>query len=269
MSKALVIKGADFGANKVTTITFGSVPCEGISFASDTITITDQNPVTVEYTLTPSNTTDPVVWASSDTDVITVSSGVLTVVGIGTATLTATCGNFTATASVTVSIAYIPGWIFKYLSKAESKSFLSCANHSGNKFIGPFGTGAQECEYKIIRSDGSANVSPIKIPNGTNTIRISRGDSYATMFYGANRTIYWLRDVSCGDTDAPEGALYVGESVAGNMRTNASVTIPIPTNLGTIDCCAFAFQLSDTPSDTSDPNGFAETYGMNIEFLKV
>ena len=55
-------------------------------------------------TLTPSNTTDTVAWASSDNDVATVTEdGTVTAVKTGSAVITATAGNVKAECTVTVS----------------------------------------------------------------------------------------------------------------------------------------------------------------------
>ena len=267
MSKALIIKGADFSANYVTRITIASVPCTGIQFAQSEITSSSGETATVEYTVTPQDTTDPVVWTSSDTDVVTVNRGVLTVVGIGTATITATCGNYSASAEVTTSVEYIPNWKFKYLSKAGTVDFVSNSIVSSNKFICPFGSGSQTCEYTIIGSNNAGHESPVKIPKGTKKIRISRGADYGALFYGDSRIIYWLRDISCGDSNYPNGALYVGQSNTANFKTTATVDVDIPTDLGEIDCFAISFQFNNTPADVSDPNGLAEGYGMSVEFL--
>ena len=57
-------------------------------------------------TLTPSDTTDTVTWESSDTSVATVSSsGLVTGVALGSATITATAGEVTATCSVVIATA--------------------------------------------------------------------------------------------------------------------------------------------------------------------
>ena len=51
----------------------------------------------------PENTTDKIVWTSSDDSVATVNDGVVTAVFNGNATITATCGAFSATCSVSIS----------------------------------------------------------------------------------------------------------------------------------------------------------------------
>ena len=50
----------------------------------------------------PSNTTDDITWETSDPSVATVSNGVVTAVGKGTATITVKSGNFSDTVEVTV-----------------------------------------------------------------------------------------------------------------------------------------------------------------------
>lgn len=103
MSKTLVINGADYSsvALDVVTIESDPVPCTGISLSANTASATRaEDTVTITATPTPSNTTDSVVWTSSDSNVASVSGGVITIHGIGTATITATCGSYSATVSV-------------------------------------------------------------------------------------------------------------------------------------------------------------------------
>ena len=64
---------------------------------------------TLVATLSPSNTTEPLRWSSSNTNIATVSNdGVVTSVGDGECTITATCGSYSATCSVTVDLIEAP-----------------------------------------------------------------------------------------------------------------------------------------------------------------
>lgn len=79
----------------------GDIPCTGITLNKNTCSFTKVGDTdTLTATLTPENTTDTLTWESSDENVATVVDGVVTIHGIGTATITATCGEQTATASV-------------------------------------------------------------------------------------------------------------------------------------------------------------------------
>lgn len=104
MGYALKIEMVDFADVSLDHVNFvDSIPCTGITLNTDSITVTKCEDTTqLSATLTPQNTTDHVVWTSSNENVATVSSsGLVTVHGIGTATITATCGTQTATATVT------------------------------------------------------------------------------------------------------------------------------------------------------------------------
>jgi hypothetical protein len=103
MGKALVIKNASFGKNALTTVNFEEgTQCTGIVLSADTASLgAIGDTVKLTATLTPANTTDSVVWTTSDRTIATVADGVITASGVGTATITATCGLASATCEVT------------------------------------------------------------------------------------------------------------------------------------------------------------------------
>lgn len=105
MSKALVIQGVDFSVNKLDTVVLSDpIPCTGLVLSQNAISITKVgNTVTLTATVTPSNTTDFVLWSSLDSNIASVNNGVITAKGVGTVTITATCGAQTATCNVTVT----------------------------------------------------------------------------------------------------------------------------------------------------------------------
>lgn len=105
MSKALVIKGADFSQNKVTTVIFDGVHTDGITISQNAISASE---IGASYQLTatvsPSDSTDPVQWVSSDDNVASVADGVVTIEGCGSCIVSAKSGSRTATCTVTVEI---------------------------------------------------------------------------------------------------------------------------------------------------------------------
>lgn len=102
MGKALVIKNVNFATNKLATVELiDAIPCTGIVLNKAETSMTSIGSTeTLVPTLTPANTTDYIIWTSSNPDVVSVSGGVLTQQGIGTATITATCGEHTASCAV-------------------------------------------------------------------------------------------------------------------------------------------------------------------------
>lgn len=79
------------------------IPCTGITLDQTTLTFTAAGKQTLTATVTPSDTTDTVVWSSDAPSVASVSGGVVTAKANGSATITATCGSYSATCSVSVS----------------------------------------------------------------------------------------------------------------------------------------------------------------------
>ena len=81
-----------------------SIPCTNITLDKNTLSFATFNPQTLIATVTPTNTTDSIVWSVNDSTIATISDGVITPLKNGSCTITATCGTKIATCSVTVNI---------------------------------------------------------------------------------------------------------------------------------------------------------------------
>ncbi len=81
------------------------VPLKSISLNASSASMFTGDTKKLTVTFNPSNTTDSkaVTWSTSDKSVATVSNGTITAIGVGTATITAKVGAYTATCKVTVS----------------------------------------------------------------------------------------------------------------------------------------------------------------------
>lgn len=264
MGKALVLKnGVDFSANAVTTIEFADIPCTGITFAHNTYTVSGYDDVTVEYTVTPVDTTDGVIWTSSNSDIVSISNGVMTINGVGTCTITATCGTFTATATVTVSIAYIPSWEFRSLGYNNEYITFS-TNYSR---VSAFGYGVQASQHGVYGLSGSTAVSPyaIKMPKNTGKVRISRDSSKGSSFYNnaTSQYICWMQDTACGESAFPDGAKKLSHEDF-NPVTSAEVEFDVPAES---DCFMVNTRLTTTYTESDDANTVASTLGLTIEFV--
>lgn len=261
MSKTLVIKSGNFNTNKLTTVTFsggGSVPCTGIEFSKSSFSLTNYTPVAIEYTLTPSNTTDVVSWASSDTDVVTVSNGTITAVGLGTATITATCGTQTATASVAVSLAYIEDYAF--VRPSEQTNFV--ANSDSDTRIGCFGSGGQAGDYISPRTTTGIDAPVIKLPKNTAYVTVAFSNIGTTLYYGNNVFMYWMKDESCG-SEYPTAAKRIESESAYNARNDTSKTFTVPEGA---DSMLLFFRLDSAPSSGTTAADVVSSVGMTITF---
>ena len=82
-------------------------PCSSISLNSSSLAFTNSTPQILTPTVSPTDTTDVVVWSVSPNGIVTVNNGVVTPISNGTCTITATCGNCTTTCSVNVNIVIV------------------------------------------------------------------------------------------------------------------------------------------------------------------
>ena len=81
-----------------------AIPCTNLALSSTELTFTSNTPQTLTVTKTPSNTTDNIKWSSSPTGYVNISStGIVTPLKNGSATITCTCGNISKTCNVTIS----------------------------------------------------------------------------------------------------------------------------------------------------------------------
>ena len=97
---------AKAGSKSATCSVTVTTPATGISLSKTSLSLTKGNTATLTATVTPSGSSDSVTWTSSNTSVATVSDGVVTAVGNGSATITAKAGSKSATCSVTVTSNY-------------------------------------------------------------------------------------------------------------------------------------------------------------------
>ena len=258
MAKTLCVKNADFSTNKVTTVSFGSTPCTGISFSHDTFSLTDYTPVSIEYTLTPANTTDTLSWASSDTDVVTVDGGVITAVGLGTATITATCGNQTATATVTVAIACTPAFAFAYITAQGDNTYT--ANESNELRIAAYGSGAQAGTYICPSASSGTDMPVIKIPKNTGSVTFAFSD-VERLKYSDDEIEWWLKDESVG-VAYPTAAKLIQKGSWYYGYTNPSKTINVPEGA---DSLLYSFMVSTVEAGETAAD-LAEAVGLTITF---
>lgn len=238
MAKTLIIKSADFSANKVATVSFDGKPCTDIEINDASYSLTGiggtQN---VDYTVTPADTTDVISWSSSDETVATVANGVITAVGLGTATITATCGTHSDTCSVSVSVAYDPAWVIgKQAYKAQTGN-VPPEIYLGQQNLGAAAYGSSESgKHQIYGSSPAAY--PYPIPVGAKKIAITASGMYIGMWFSDSETSSYSSSASIvGD----------GNNASSTAGVADSHTYTIPEGA---DCFAMTVRLKSGASIT-------------------
>lgn len=146
MSQALIIKGADFSENAFDTITFQGKHATSISLSETALSFDAiGDTATLTTTALPYDHEDTIRWVSSNSNVATVSNGVVTVVGVGTCTITATTGRISATCAVGVEVE-----LTGYQRFVKTSMFASSASNKINYSETVLGTSATSNKRMIM-----------------------------------------------------------------------------------------------------------------------
>lgn len=261
MGKALVIQDVDFSTNKLDTVTIlERIPCTSISLSQNSLSFTKLTTISLTSTLTPGNTTDAVLWTSSDETIATVSNGSVTSVGLGTATITATCGSHSATCEVTVAVSLTTVDILGEFGKIVGTTKVNFENgrdyanivNGTNKTAVLGSPDATPTGYGAFSGDGlpSTVIYPIRIPNNS---------TYATV--GVPSLLNGIGIIYMNSTAHPSAAIAnKGCKIVNYPATTwaSHPTFTIPTNVEGLD----SFILIPTfRADTSElPSGFEVTF---------
>lgn len=134
-----------------------NVPCTSIQLNSDTLTFTESGSQTLTSTVTPENTTDTIIWSSDNESVATVSNGIVTAVGNGSCTITATCGNYSDTCSVEVSGIVESDWTVEWNGETDSLPVGMTANENCT-FVLNDTTGKYELTTTTSKSEANVQI---------------------------------------------------------------------------------------------------------------
>ena len=118
--------------NVVTASTL--IPCTSITLDKSTLSFIDKTSQTLIATVQPSNTDDTVVWSSNHEDIANVVGGVVTAKKTGNCIITATCGNQSATCSVTVELPVVNYTVTNNLTECTSNNSATSIQE-GNSYI--------------------------------------------------------------------------------------------------------------------------------------
>lgn len=257
MSKALVIKGANFSANKIETITITEViPCTGIALSDSTHAFTAIGATkTLTATVTPNDTTESVVWSTSNANVATVENGVVTCVGVGSATITATCGSQSATCAITSTLtinlktgyAYDVGYSAANTDIANGKDYVTQYGSGSAKAITFASSTPTTSGYFGYSSDGHTafgqSTYPVMLPLNTSKITFTGVDKRSCVSYmdSTKKTSASNLTASLKGTKALADRVFVSP-------TNHVCEYTIPSLEG-LDSILFAYEYNNSVSD--------------------
>lgn len=267
MARTLVIKGADFSTNKLDTVIFEeTVPCTGITISQSTASLTNVGTtLTLTATVAPANTTDAIIWVSSNENVVTVASGVITVVGVGTATVTATCGNYSASCEVsTTAFMQFTGVVSSYLygvtsySGGNGRPYL---NYDASAYLKRACLVASSGTLHFYNETNGVMYYPYAMPKNTARVKITTPTG-TNAFYITD--IQWCSSTVCAE--GMDGIAQLVEKIGTSDITTvngvSTVSVPSYTGYPTMDAIAIGLRM------TADVE-FLESYLENatVEFL--
>lgn len=257
MSKALVIKGASFATNKIETIeVIQPVPCTGVSISQSTLTFTELGATaTLTATVTPVDTTEAVTWSSSDTDVATVADGLVTSVGIGSATITAYCGTYSASCTVASNVVIDANSDYKVVNGYQ---FASTDLSGGKDYLGIYASNTKRSYFSNTNETGGAYWAvstgddpsvfgyPIKIPTGATSINVASPSTFTRY-----RVVLFDSQVNhtYSGSNASAKVLAITETLS---TSSGAFTYNIDTSLG---ADSFAFMLRTESASASGVSG--------------
>ena len=188
--KGTAIITAKVGTKKYTckvTVKAKTIPIQSVSLDKSSLLLEAGERAVIQVTVAPANTTEnkTVTWTSSNTKVATVSHGIVTATGAGTATITAKAGSKKATCYVQVMESYgtVSGnitWHYNqyrgYVPDTGARVFLFPTDKSAAKyttsdytdFLYPENRANQFRDKKIYCAvaDGNGNYTISNIPVG-------------------------------------------------------------------------------------------------------
>ena len=207
----ITAQAGDKTATCVVTVAELVIPVEGINLNLTSAALLEEEVITLVATVTPDDATDKTVtWSTSDAAVATVENGVVTAVAAGTATITATAGNQTATCVVTVAKATIDveGVTLNEssISLVEGKNFTLVATVTPDNATDKTVTWTSSDEKVATVENGVVTAKSA----GTATITAQAGDKTATCVVTVAKKVIAVSGITLSQTTA---ALIEGETV--------------------------------------------------------
>lgn len=208
------------------TITYASasIPTTSVDVSPATVTLAPNETQQLTTTVLPANTTDTLSYSSNASDVATVSSsGLITAHADGTATITATSGNYSDTCVVTVETPTTP---FITPEKTSTSGYTGCDETIGftyGNLTGTLGVSTSNANVSAIIQNDDGENADVVITFNTATA----SDSYVYLKDGsttlATITVTSITASSVTITGLPASATLYNNSTL-NLGSQITVT---------------------------------------------
>ena len=247
-----------------------SVPCTGLEMSDSTHAFTSVGSTKqLTVTKTPATATDAVSWISSDSSVATVNaSGLVTCTGVGTATITATCGSATATCAVSATVVIdVTNDLVAVMHKGVSSTDLS--TNPPKDYLSLYGTESGTNLRRIGFLSGEVTPSGYKACSGTDSwtegkypIMLPNNASEITISFEQTASITNYVYVFADSTQQPtyniggKGCLAKTELTQKTDATSSGFSFDVPDVEG-VD--SFIFSITFGSNMESVPSGITMT----------
>ena len=234
-------------------------PTESVTVTPESVSLTPTATQQLTTVVSPADTTDSLVYTSSNTDVATVSdSGLITAKTVGNATITATSGSYSDTCTVTVTpnpyitpaktetsgytglnetLSFTYGYLTGSLSVVSSNTSVvtvgdpSMADGSGTVQINFVAAGSTTVKFK----DGATEKASVAVTVSTSMVTITGMPVTKTINYGTSFNLGALITVtpsgSCGSdvtwSSSSENVATVNSTGTVTAHTLGSTTITV------------------------------------------
>lgn len=205
----------------VITASATEIECTGITLDKTSLEFTDTSQQTLVSTVTPTNCVQSVAWTTSDSTVATVVNGVVTPLKKGTTTITATCGSYSATCEVTVSVEEIATYtITNNLTNVSSDNSATTVSENSNYSTTLTADSGYTLDTVTVTMGGT-DITSSAYSDGSVSIDAVTGDIVITASAsssGGETTTVWEWDGT--STELPEGCTASGLTVLSDSNGN-------------------------------------------------
>lgn len=198
-SATITAKAGDKTTTCAVTVNKQYIVVESVTLSETELSLTKGATATLTATVSPSDATNPAVsWSSSDESVASVKDGVVTAIKSGTATITATAENATASCAVTVTNPAISLTLDNHeltLTEGESATLVATVEPADADDL-PVAWRSANPEIATVDANGKITA----IAEGTATITATCGNFWANCRVTVNKLVIPVESISLDKT---------------------------------------------------------------------